>query len=78
MRILGILTSFINFNKIKVVGKTQNEIENLLYLAVNAEKAGAKAILLECIIKDTAKKITSSISIPTIGIESSNFVMDKF
>ena len=65
--------SFINFNKIKVVGKTQNEIENLLYLAVNAEKAGAKAILLECIIKDTAKKITSSISIPTIGIGSSNF-----
>ena len=65
--------SFINFNKIKVVGKTQNEIDNLLYLAVNAEKAGAKAILLECIIKDTAKKITSSISIPTIGIGSSNF-----
>ena len=65
--------SYVDFNKIKAVGKKESEVENLIYLAVNAEKAGAKAILLECVVKNTAKKITSSISIPTIGIGSSNF-----
>ena len=38
-----------------------------------AEEAGAKAILLECITQETAKKITSSISLPTIGIGSSKY-----
>ena len=37
------------------------------------QKAGAKAILLECITKETAKKISSSVSIPTIGIGSSKY-----
>ena len=33
--------SFVNFKKIKAVGKTKKESQNLLRLALNAEKAGA-------------------------------------
>ena len=69
----GTPQSFVNFKKIKVVGKTKKESQNLLKLALDAEKAGAKAILLECITQETAKKITSSISLPTIGIGSSKY-----
>ena len=65
--------SFVNFKKIKAVGRTKKESQNLIKLALNAEKAGAKAILLECITEETAKKITSSISLPTIGIGSSKY-----
>ena len=36
-------------------------------------KAGAFSIVLECISKKTAKKITQTLKIPTIGIGSSNF-----
>ena len=65
--------SYNNFKKIKVVGKSEKQAKNLLNLAINSEKAGAKAILLECITKETAKKISSSVSIPTIGIGSSKY-----
>ena len=63
--------SFVNFKKIKAVGKTKKESQNLIKLALNAEKAGAKAILLECITEKAAKKITSTVSIPSIGIGAS-------
>ncbi len=65
--------SFVDFKKIKVVGRSNRESHSLLNLAVELEKLGAKAILLECVTKETAKKITSSISIPTIGIGSSKY-----
>ena len=45
----------------------------MLRLAKESEILGAKAILLECITTDTAKLITDSISIPTIGIGASKF-----
>ena len=65
--------SYTNFNKIKAVGKVKEEGENLLYIAKELEKAGALALLLECINQKTAKKITDSVSIPTIGIGSSKY-----
>ena len=34
---------------------------------------GAKALLLECITKQTSKKITSLVTIPTIGIGASKY-----
>jgi len=37
------------------------------------EKAGAFAIVLECVTPNTAKKITSLLKIPTIGIGSSSY-----
>ena len=65
--------SYKNFNKIKIFGKTLKEKYNLLKLAQESERLGAKAVLLECITADTAKLITENISIPTIGIGASKF-----
>ena len=65
--------SFKNFNKIKVLGKTNKEKQNLLELAKQSEKLGAKAVLLECVTTETAKLITENISIPTIGIGASKY-----
>ena len=65
--------SYKNFNKIKVLGRTNKEKQNLLKLAKESEKLGAKAVLLECITADTAKLITENISIPTIGIGASKY-----
>ena len=65
--------SYKNFNKIKIIGKTNKEKDNLLSLAKESEKFGARAILLECVTADTAKLITESISIPTIGIGASKY-----
>ena len=65
--------SYKNFNKIKVLGKTNKEKHNLLKLAKESETLGAKAVLLECITTDTAKLITENISIPTIGIGASKY-----
>ena len=65
--------SYKNFNKIKILGKTNIEKNNLLKLAKESERLGAKAILLECITADTAKLITKNISIPTIGIGASKY-----
>ena len=65
--------SYKNFNKIKVLGKTNKEKQNLLELAKESETLGAKAVLLECVTADTAKLITENISIPTIGIGASKY-----
>ena len=65
--------SYKNFNKIKVLGKTNKEKQNLLELAKESEILGAKAVLLECVTTDTAKLITENISIPTIGIGASRY-----
>jgi 3-methyl-2-oxobutanoate hydroxymethyltransferase len=48
--------------------KVQRDELELLADAKAAERAGAFAIVLECIPRSIAKKITDAISIPTIGI----------
>ena len=58
--------------KFKVEGKNKNEQNLLLKNAKKIEKAGAFSIVLECIEKKTAQKITQTLKIPTIGIGSSN------
>ena len=58
--------------KFKVEGKNKNEQNYLLSNAKKIEKAGAFSIVLECIEKKTAQKITKFLNIPTIGIGSSN------
>ena len=65
--------SYKNFNKIKVLGRTKKEKQNLLRLAKESETLGAKAVLLECVTANTAKLITENISIPTIGIGASKY-----
>jgi len=58
--------------KFKVHGFENHEEKKLINEAKVIEKAGAFSIVLECITKKTAKRITQSINIPTIGIGSSN------
>ena len=60
-----------NFNNIRSVGKTKIEEQKLLKLAKDLEKAGSSLIVLECIKKNVAKKITKNLNIPTIGIGAS-------
>ena len=61
------------FKKFKVEGKTKLQENLLLKEALNIEKAGAFSIVLECITPASAKRITSRLSIPTIGIGSSKY-----
>ncbi|MCX5817347.1 MAG: 3-methyl-2-oxobutanoate hydroxymethyltransferase [Proteobacteria bacterium] len=48
--------------------KVQKEEERLMEDAKAVEEAGAFAIVLECVPRDISKKITETLSIPTIGI----------
>lgn len=48
--------------------KVQREEERLLRDAKAIEEAGAFSIVLECVPRQIAKRITESVSIPTIGI----------
>jgi 3-methyl-2-oxobutanoate hydroxymethyltransferase len=48
--------------------KVQRDERELMADARAAEEAGAFAIVLECIPRDLAKKITTKVKIPTIGI----------
>tara|TARA_X000001036_G_scaffold439188_1_gene489409 strand:- start:336 stop:1109 length:774 start_codon:yes stop_codon:yes gene_type:complete len=58
--------------KFKVEGKNKSEEIKLLNQSKTIEKAGAFSIVLECISRTTAQKISKSLKIPTIGIGSSN------
>ena len=58
--------------KFKVEGISSGEQKRLLNNALKIQKAGAFSIVLECISKKAAYKITKSLKIPTIGIGSSN------
>ena len=59
--------------KFKVQGLTKFESTKLLEEALEIERAGAFSIVLECISPNVSKRITKNLSIPTIGIGSSNF-----
>ncbi len=54
----------------RIKGKTPEEAESLLADARAAERAGAFGLLLELVQPDTARRITQSAAIPTIGIGS--------
>ena len=52
----------------KIQGKTSEDGEKILKLAIEIEKAGAFSIVLEGITSEVAKLITQKLKIPTIGI----------
>jgi len=54
----------------RIKGKTPEEAERLLADARAAEAAGAFGLLLELVFPETARRITESVRIPTIGIGS--------
>ena len=57
--------------KFKVQGILEKDKSRLLDQAIKNQKAGVFSIVLECINTSTAKAITKSLQIPTIGIGSS-------
>jgi 3-methyl-2-oxobutanoate hydroxymethyltransferase len=59
--------------KFKVQGLNNYNQKKLIDESKRIEQAGAFSIVLECITKNTAKKITALLKIPTIGIGSSSY-----
>ena len=59
--------------KFKPQGINKKEELKLIKESKAIEKAGAFSLVLECVAEKTAKKITNSINIPTIGIGSSKY-----
>ena len=51
-----------------VMGKTPQEAEEILRDAQELDELGVFSIVLECIPESLAKRITDSVSVPTIGI----------
>jgi 3-methyl-2-oxobutanoate hydroxymethyltransferase len=56
------------FGGFKVQGRDDLQAENILEQAKQLEQAGIQLLVLECIPKDLANKISQNLSIPVIGI----------
>lgn len=70
---LGLTPQSVNaFGGFKVQGKSNDGAQKLLDEARAVEKAGAFAVVLECVPAKLAKKVSESIGIPTIGIGAGN------
>jgi len=54
-------------------GKSELQKRKIYQDAIALTKAGVFAIVIECVVQSLAKKITESVSIPTIGIGSSKY-----
>ena len=54
----------------RLMGETEEDIEEILRDAKALEKAGAFALVLEFTLSDVAKFVTEEVKIPTIGIGS--------
>ncbi|MEY3219236.1 MAG: hypothetical protein RIT27_593 [Pseudomonadota bacterium] len=52
----------------RVQGRSENDAQRILDDALALEKAGASLLVLECVPSDLAKRISSTLQIPTIGI----------
>ena len=66
---IGLTPQSVNaFGGFKVQGKSEATAQKLLDEARAVEKAGAFAVVMECVPAKLAAKITEELSIPTIGI----------
>lgn len=54
----------------KIVGKQQEEAQELYQQAHAVQEAGAFSVVLECVPSDVAKHLSEQLAIPTIGIGS--------
>ena len=57
----------------KLKGKNFMQRKKILQDAIAVSNSGAFAIVIECVVESLAKKITKSVSIPTIGIGASKY-----
>ncbi|MFH1225633.1 MAG: 3-methyl-2-oxobutanoate hydroxymethyltransferase [Candidatus Diapherotrites archaeon] len=66
---IGLTPQSINkFGGYKVQGREEERAKQLVADAKALEEAGCFSVVLECVPSSPAKKITASVSIPTIGI----------
>ncbi|HEY7774273.1 MAG TPA: 3-methyl-2-oxobutanoate hydroxymethyltransferase [Marinagarivorans sp.] len=66
---LGLTPQSVNkLGGFRVQGRTQDQADKLLADAIALEQAGADVLVLECVPSALAKKITQTLTIPTIGI----------
>ena len=66
---VGLLPQYVS--NYKIHGKNDIQRKSILTDALMISRAGAFAVVIECVVEALAKKITNSISIPTIGIGAS-------
>jgi 3-methyl-2-oxobutanoate hydroxymethyltransferase len=67
---VGLLPQSVNLTGLKKQGKVTSDAERVLADALAVQEAGGSAVVLELIPEELAKKITSELTIPTIGIAS--------
>jgi 3-methyl-2-oxobutanoate hydroxymethyltransferase len=60
--------SILELGGYKVQGKEKKDADKILENAIKLQEVGVKLLVLECIPKTLATKITQSLNIPTIGI----------
>ena len=68
---IGLLPQSSNVFKLK--GKNLTQKKQILEDAVALSNSGVFAIVVECVVESLAKKITNSVSVPTIGIGASKY-----
>ncbi|KXF80107.1 3-methyl-2-oxobutanoate hydroxymethyltransferase [Enterovibrio coralii] len=70
---LGLTPQSINiFGGFKIQGREEEKAEQMVQDALALEKAGAQIILLECVPKALAARITDAVRVPVIGIGAGN------
>lgn len=57
-----------HLGKFRVEGKNEKDAQNILEDALNLQKAGVFAVILECIPMELAQIVTKKLDVPTIGI----------
>lgn len=67
---LGLLPQQALRSGYKMAGKTEADAQRLFDEALALEKAGASLLVLECVVSEVAQRISTALSIPTIGIGS--------
>lgn len=66
---LGLTPQSVNqFGGYRIQGRLAEDAQRILQDAKDLEAAGVFALVLECVPADLAKEVTSTLSIPTIGI----------
>lgn len=65
---VGLLPQQVMISGYRMQGKSEEDAARVLNDAIALQEAGAFAVVLECIPKDLASKISAQLQIPTIGI----------
>ena len=55
----------------KCQGRDEKSAKEITNIALELEKAGAFAVIIECVVENLAKEITEKLTVPTIGIGAS-------